>query len=328
MNSTDLKLIPAPPSLMKSLMAGFDAISKNLSLILFSITLDLVILFGPRVRITQIIERSLSDNGLVAELGDSQIFEILLDIIRTFNLLSVSRTFPVGIPSLMAGYSLVESPYGQPLTWELVSIESAGGIWLLFTLIGLIFGTLFFALVAQVCHEDQLKFRQVFIRFPWYFWQIMLLTLGWFGLLITIIFPFSCLISTFTLSGSGIGQLAIFGVIILGSIFVWLMIPLFFTPHGIFINHQTVWRSVRDSIRITRWTLPSTAIFLLSILILSKGLDLLWSVPDETSWFTLIGISGHAFIATSVLAASFIYYKDAFRWVEQLLMKAKESTSE
>ena len=43
--------------------------------------------------------------------------------------------------------------------------------------------------------------------------------------------------------------------------------------------------------------------------------------PD--SWMTLIGIAGHAFITTSLLAASFIYYRDMQVWLQTVFEKLK-----
>jgi hypothetical protein len=41
---------------------------------------------------------------------------------------------------------------------------------------------------------------------------------------------------------------------------------------------------------LTRLTLPSTSLFILAFVLLSEGLDVLWNVPDNTSWFLLLGI--------------------------------------
>ena len=55
-------------------------------------------------------------------------------------------------------------------------------------------------------------------------------------------------------------------------------------------------------------------------------MDLLWRTPDEASWLMLVGIAGHAFVTTSLLAATFIYYRDADRWTEDTLRKMKLRT--
>lgn len=74
---------------------------------------------------------------------------------------------------------------------------------------------------------------------------------------------------------------------------------------------------------MTRMTMPTTAFFLLSILLISEGLDILWRVPPEKSWLTLLGVGGHAFITSALLAASFIYYRDADLWTQGTIRMLK-----
>jgi len=72
------------------------------------------------------------------------------------------------------------------------------------------------------------------------------------------------------------------------------------------------------SIQVTNATLPTTALFFLSVFILSQGLNLLWRIPPTDSWLALVGIAGHAFVVTGLLAASFVYFRDADCWVTSL----------
>ena len=66
-----------------------------------------------------------------------------------------------------------------------------------------------------------------------------------------------------------------------------------------------------------------TSLFILSILVISEGLDILWRVPSENSWLTLVGVGGHAFITSALLASSFIYYRDADKWTQGTLKNMK-----
>ena len=56
--------------------------------------------------------------------------------------------------------------------------------------------------------------------------------------------------------------------------------------------------------------------FLLVFMTLNYGLSFLWNTPARDSWWTLVGIAGHAFISTALLAASFVYYRDANVWLK------------
>jgi hypothetical protein len=96
----------------------------------------------------------------------------------------------------------------------------------------------------------------------------------------------------FALISPLLGNIAVFVILFLSF---WLIVPLFFTPHGIFVRGQNAFRSIYSSLQMTRFSLPTSAMFVLSVFLLSRGLDLLWSAPDNGSWLTLVGFAGHAF---------------------------------
>jgi hypothetical protein len=74
---------------------------------------------------------------------------------------------------------------------------------------------------------------------------------------------------------------------------------------------------------MTRFTLPTSSLFVLTALLLGMGLNVLWSVPTEDSWLALVGILGHAFITTALLASSFIYYQQMTTWLETVLARLR-----
>jgi hypothetical protein len=327
MDPTSPQNLPAPPSLMKSLTAGFDAISNHIGLILFSVVFDLLLWFGPKLKLTRVLQPLMREPIALPEVSSTEMVEVLRAAVDEFNLVSVLRTFPIGLPSLMASRAPLENPFGFPPMWNIASLWIAIGLWLAFILLGVAGGTLYFTVVAQAAVRNEVSWRQAFDQWPWTYLQVLLLMLAWMILVFMAVIPFSCFFSLAFISGLGIGQFAIIAAMLVAGLLVWLLIPLVFSPHGIFINGYKVWASVRESIRLTRLTLPTTSLLLLSILVLSEGLDLLWSLPAETSWFALVGIVGHAFVTTSLLAASFVYYRDAHRWVQQILQQTRLSVA-
>jgi hypothetical protein len=246
--------------------------------------------------------------------------DALLALGERFNLLSLLRTYPVGIPSLMVSRSPLEIPGGFPAVINIASPAAAFGLWLVLGLIGLTAGTLYFALIAQAVLYDGFDWRFSLASWPWASLQVVFLALFFIALFLGISIPFSCMLTLMLMSGLGQGQLP---MLLLGGIFGWLLLPLVFSPHGIFVHRKTMWSSLWDSIRITRMTLPATGLFLLLALVISEGFDMLWVVPAENSWWTIVGVFGHAFITSGLLAASFAYYNDAHRWVQALLQKAR-----
>jgi hypothetical protein len=74
---------------------------------------------------------------------------------------------------------------------------------------------------------------------------------------------------------------------------------------------------------MTRFTLPTSSMFVLTIFLLSVGLNFLWSIPPQDSWMTLVGIFGHSFVTTALLAASFVYYRDMNTWLQAVIEKLR-----
>jgi len=320
MNTTDSQVLPAPPRLISALVAGFDAIANHVWLILFPIGLDLFLWFGPHIRLKQIINSVVGEFTNLATAESPEISEMLNDsadlwtqIGEQFNLAAVLRSYPIGIPSLMVSSLPVKNPGGYP---AMVEISSMGNVLLwviLFTVIGLIIGSLYFSMVAQAAVGGEVQWRRAIYEWPRNSIQTMLLTLVWVLLMIGVSLPASCMISIASLSGFSLGQ---FAILLYGGVLLWLIFPLLFSPHGIFINGHNVMKSIRHGIRITNMTILKTGLFFLTVLLITQGLDLLWRIPPEDSWLMMIGVAGHAFVATGLLSSSFIYYRDADRWVQ------------
>lgn len=241
-----------------------------------------------------------------------------------FNLFTALRTYPVGIPSLMVTRLPVETPIGAPIGLEINSLGFTFFFWLAITIFGLIAGTLYFSVVAQVALVGQVQWRQVLDNLPRASFQVILLALFWLVLLVLVSIPSSFLLSLAALSGNSLIQCAFF---IYGGFLLWLIFPLIFSTHGIFVNKQNVLLSLKTSMRLTRLTLPTTSLFFLAAFFTSKGLDILWQAPKESSWFSLVGVAGHAFVTTGFLAASFVYYRDADRWSQSVLQQIRWFTS-
>jgi hypothetical protein len=114
-------------------------------------------------------------------------------------------------------------------------------------------------------------------------------------------------------------------VLFLSLASMWVIVPLFFWSHGVFIKQQNAFISMLTSLRMVRFSLPSSSLFVLTMFLLSFGLNFLWNIPPEDSWMTLVGILGHSFVATALLASSFVYYRDMNIWLQDMLERLKLS---
>ncbi len=324
--------LPPPPGLIASLTAGFEAIASHVWVILLPVLLDIYFWLGPRLSLEKLMAPQIAKLPEMMDLiiadqpellpavpfsQDRLAVEIafLNDAFAHFNLFRALRTLPVGISSLMAGRMPILNPLGNLQVIDVASPEAAFA-WLLgLTLLGWIGGGLYYAQVAAVL-PSQTGPRPVVRDVI----QAVLLSGIWTGLLIAASIPAFVMLSVIMLISPALTQL----VLLLGLfLLLWLVLPVFFSPHGIFTRQESALESIRSSLRLARFTLPTSTLFVMSIFVLSQGLDLLWSVPDEASWMSLVGILGHAFVTTALLAASFIYYRDTTTWLQIVLERLK-----
>jgi hypothetical protein len=153
--------------------------------------------------------------------------------------------------------------------------------------------------------------------------QALFLSIIWLGFLFVIGVPAMLVVSMIAYFSAVLGQIMFF----IGALLViWLIMPVFFSVHGIFTLQLNAFRSILGSLRMVRFTLPNTGLFLLVFVIINTGMNFLWNTPSETSWWMLVGIAGHAFVSTALLAASFIYYRDINAWLTVVLDQLQKQT--
>lgn len=314
--------LPEPPNVIKSIRNGFDAITKHLILLLFPVGLDLVLWFGPHLQIKSLIEGLIVEMNNVSELMPADFGEVMeagqeIWIVgaERINLLIGLRSLPVGIFSLFTGILPVENPLGTPMFWDVTSLSAAVLIVLFVFLIGLMLGGLYFSAVRQAALYDELKWRGIFQDWPRVSLQSGILSLIWIIFFLAILVVGSCAATGITIFSVSLGQMVI---ILFGVISFWLIFPLIFSPHGIYSKGQKAWKSLLSSIRLTNLTFLKTSLFIMLVLLLNQGLNMLWQVPPENSWLMLISVIGHAFVTTGMLSASFVYYQDMNRWSEEI----------
>ena len=310
-----------PPRLIPSFLSGFNTIANHIQLILLPILLDLFFWFGPKLQLKDILNSINQDfTRSMVEYGTQEMMdmvranqELMQQAMNRFNLLSSLRTLPVGIFSLLADLGPLHNPLGWPLSLEVPNILSAIFLWFVFSIMGLVLGAFYFSEVARFCKEITERFSLK--RIGSQFLQTLLLMIGLIILLIAISIPTAIMVTILALISPDIAQI---GMLVIIFFLLWLAFPLFFSSHGIFFSESGVLKSVVTSARLVRYTLPSTGLFMISLYLFSQVFNLLWTSAPETSWMLLVGIVGHAFTSTGLLAASFLYYRDGLKWVEQV----------
>ena len=318
-----------PPRLIPSLVEGFNTIASNVYLIIFPIILDLFLWLGPRLRVKQyflplVMEAAeLSSSAYGMEAADfiessRQIWTSLLD---QMNLFYGLRTFPVGVPSLLVSYFAEKNPIGIPLSIEIVSGRMIM-LWIFaLLLVGLMLGSLYFGLVARAVVDQRAMDWSMLVNQSA---QAMILSLILLVASVLLAVPASCLLSSLLVMIPSLGSLPF---VILGLLLVWVLLPLAFSPHGIFAAELKATRSIVTSFRFVRSMMAGTGMFFILLIIIGYGLDILWTTPQPDSWLLLVGIFGHAFISSGLLAASFKYYDHGIKWQQEVLQAHQNNQS-
>jgi hypothetical protein len=322
----ETQTLPPPPGIIGSLRTGFDAIAGNVGVILMPLALDLLLWLGPHLSLNRLIKPLLTSNfqtlagtfgSKVSTFQASQ--DVSSELLQALNLLGFLRTFPVGVSSLMSGSMPINTPWGAATTIEIVSPAQVLGLALLLPMVGWILGALYFRWVAAlatpaIAAENRPGAVRAILQTVIYgvVWSIIAWVVGT---------PISILLAVLMLVNG-----ALYEVVRLLLLFMsmWLIVPIFFSSHGMFVRKQGALASIQSGFELTRFTLPTSSIFVLIVFLLGWGLNaFLWSMPADSSWLVVVGIFGHAFITTALLASSFVYYNNMTAWLQMALARLR-----
>jgi len=309
---------PPPPGIINSIRAGFDAIASRLTAIIFPLLLNLFLWLGPRLRMDALFNSLKSDMVAIWQSGGISAEDIqrALDwynsTIPNINLFWLLRTIPIGISSLPFMQD-AKTPLGTPAVFQVGAFGLFGWMFLLI-LTGWIGGGLYFRGVARLAvNDDALR-----LSIPRAIIQTIFLSVLWGILIVMIAMPVMLMVAVLNQISATLASLLILFLSIAST---WAIVPLYFWSHGIFVRKENALVSMLSSWKLTRFMLPASSMFVLAVFLLAFGLNFLWSVPPEDSWMTLIGILGHSFVTTALLAGSFIYYRDVNVWLQAALEK-------
>lgn len=313
--------MPAPPlGIIASITSGFETVNARLELVLLPLGLDLFLWLGPHLSIRPMVDQflSLMRTLLAQDPLSLKNFETVREWLATFgsefNLFSVISQplgLPLGLPSLMAGRSPIAIPGGAPVTWLIDSPLEFLLLFGTFGLVGLFLSALYFGGLAQHVREAKLDLRQL-VQHVWRDWARLtalavlgLITLLFLSLPMIVLSAIAALLSPIAVS--------IVSVLSWMTV-VWIILYTGFTPHGIILQRRSLFGALWDSLRLVQWSLPSTAGLYIVLILISAGLSAVWNIPQANSWYLLIGLIGHALVSTALVASTFIYYRDRYRW--------------
>jgi hypothetical protein len=320
-----------PIGVLAAFVAGFDRVAARPILILPPLVLDLFLWFGPHLTLpflAQMVPETLSalgdmigtNSGIVTDMSVVQL--MLTSIIERYNVMSALSilpwgipfnlllnitSLPAGLPSVMAGRMPVLTPLGQPQIIPLGSLPEVVTIWVVLTSIGLGLGVFYHRWLAQQTSPDaellsgwQAWGRMILLFVAVYVGGFLLLmVVGLMTTLIGLLLPFI----------SGIVPM------LLMVFLFWATVYFAFTTHGIVLYRFRVIKAMLESARVVRLNLLSSIGFLFICFIVTWFSSQIWIRPGEETWYSVLALIGHAFVSTTLIAASYVFYQSRRTWL-------------
>ena len=322
MNVSKIENLPPPPGIINSLKVGFDIIATHITAIFLPLLLNLFLWLGPRLRMDALFNSMKADvlaiwrsGGIPAE-DIQRAMDLYEKTIPRINLFWIFHTIPIGISSMFLPQKISQTPLGDPAILQVSATSLLSWIFFLI-LFGWIGGGMYFRSVAWLSMQNQdvppMSVSHAIV-------QTILLSISWVVLFFLIGVPIFLALAVVLQFSATVANLLI---LLLCFVSMWVIVPLFFWPHGVFIKQQNVIAAILSSVQLVRFTLPTSSLFVLMVFLLTFGLNFLWSIPSEDSWMMLLGIFGQSFVATALLAASFVYYRDMTLWLQTVMEKLR-----
>jgi len=305
--------------------------------------------------------------ALPAEGGDlwlTEVGETLGQAMAEYNVFSALRVGMLGIPSLLIWGSarlgalssyegmwvwflqilnlpdlldaVPRAPFALPAVWQVQS----EGIWLLltlgFSLLGTAIGCIYLTSLnpASSSRDDEEEDDEAALQRPSFWARVGKLAARFvlFWLLRTVVLvllgiPFVLALGLLSMIS---GQLMLLFASITIGLFLWLSFYGTFVLAAMVVNDVSVLRAIWNSIGVVLRNFWSTLWLFILINLISGGLTILWQQVSHGAW-TGLAIIGNAYIGTSLIAASLLYYQDRYtRWQEalaELLAKQREQAT-
>jgi hypothetical protein len=225
----------------------------------------------------------------------------------------------VGLPVLLAGREAGTLPFSlTPPVWEISSPMTMLGVRMLAMGVGLVLGSLYVGLIAEQVRTGGVDVRRLLRRWPINLLWVVLLIVLLPVLLMVIFVPFVLLASGLSMFGGFMSYVGaaflVVGMFVTFSIAVFMI----FTIHGVFLNERGLLSASWDSVRVVQWNTTATMMFLMMLMVLGMAMTYVWTLAPTGSWVAILGMIGNAFITTGLIVASFVFFKDRYRYWREM----------
>jgi hypothetical protein len=300
-----------PISVLGALLTGFDAVTRQLWLIVLPAGLDLALWLGPRLTTSQFWPFAafdlLSGVDVQARLFARQLHVVGSQASENFNGLIWLRPPLLGVQGLMTGIEQGGPPGSASAQWQIADPVLLAAILALLSLTGIGLGGLYWSLVARQARDGRIDWTAALGRMP-IVWRRML---GLGGLMLGLVFitrlparwVWLALSPTGWLTGALVDALA-------RTVLTWLLCFVTFSICGVVLYNQNVMEAVRASIRLGQANWRTVIGMLVAFVGIDFGMRVIWNLAPIDSWLWVAAIGGNAFVTAGLSMATMVFYMD------------------
>ncbi len=324
------------------LAAGFEIVARHPAIILTPLLLDLFLWLGPRLSLAPIFtelgqfcstyssvqaspalpvaDQLLRALAQIFNVRTEQLLQSLTEISETgatrYNLFATLSPAPLlGAPTVMAARLTVERPMGARPEIVVASPFVVCAWVVLLTVIGLGISAVYLRVVGrQVIAETEVTLPGPQSSLA--LWRQLT------ALALTLLFILGSLwlvgLSFVMLVGLLSRGLAYFALTFSFALLMFVVFHFIFAIPGMVQLRRSPLHALQESILLTRVDFVNVSFLVLLILVITRGFNVVWRLPDPATWSTLVGIAGHAFVSTALITTLFVFYQDRLNFLPTL----------
>ncbi len=310
-----------PPGVIDTLSAGYAVVNRRLWVLLVPILVDVFLWLGPQVSFSPLVDPVLTQAselvrqaaasarggppsaGLGIEVEGQR--QLLMTYTTETNVLALIATRgPLALPSVAA---LLGGAGG----FSFVGGWSEGAALLVVALaLGLALGGLFRGWIAQGVRDGRGAPASVVARVPRDVGRVLGLVAALLGVAVLLGLPVLVVLGFATLLAPAV---AVLGVLLVSFAVLFAEVHLFFALDAIFISGVGPLQAIQRSVAVVRRSALSTLGLILLTWLILAGMDRVWEVLAgvvRPPFGVALGILGNAYVASGLVAASMVFYKE------------------
>jgi len=304
---------------------GFEVTARHLELIFLPLLLDLFLWLGPRLSVSPLLmaikdlmSQLMTADVVLPETTENYVrmIQLLEELGGGFNLFSFLNPGPLlGIPVLTPSRMSVLTPMGEQSVVEVASFFVVMAVVVALAIVGLGLN----ALYLRILGKSVIAETEAAIPGPRTIWAVWRQFVA-FGILLYVAFFIFSMVTSIFATIVGLFSFFVAGLMMAAmlSISLFVVVHLLFTVPGMVQLRRGLFRAMKESLLLTRVDFINVAFLLGLILVISRGLNVVWMLPEPDSWATFVGLGGHAFVSTALTAGLFIFCQERLRYLEAM----------